>query len=384
MSSIALPGVDPVNDLSLDVFSHAITQHNVLLGDQALSYPGKMGRVVVPLTLAGEPSLPSLITALQHFFEDENQGEVIPPPMLLASFGVKDVFIGVNVTITQHGVCGSAITADGTLVHYFNISNSWRLLLGSFESFDEVMPLALLVCVCLSHTTGKVESHTDVAPDEVALQPFSPRFYDLTQHVWEQTCVLSSIPITGPQQLPDTFVKPCQTHSDLDAEGWFGAPRTHEPLTLIEWAELYRITHDDEQLTWRRWIEGQTRKLASTLRLCGIAVTVTDGLPSGQSTSRIVCRTLDLTELAERVNASACGVLAVFNGNEASRGCKLRFPHHLPELIITSNGSFDSSPFPATCRLQAQLLQIVVTGNTRSLAIAAPAVGTSRTVNLSL
>lgn len=383
--AIANPGTDDINSFTTDTFTGVSRQHTEIQEGPCV-FPSKMGRLVVPFSLRSTLTLAEFSQAAAAWTppgDEANEATVLAPGDLLTLRGVSR-FCGITISpLTTYGISGKLITSSGDHTHYFACSHQWRLSIGSFESFSEVPEIAMCVCVCLAHVAGGAgeASPIPLTPlDAPLLMPQLEGQQDASYR-WPGTNVLSCRPVDSEAQLPSTFVQH-RPASTLESEGWCG-DGYGQYITLTEWFEKYLVTKASEDATWMAWHKDRCSAIAERMLGSIIGVLCVPELPNGESTSRIVTRHLELDVLAASINALDCGITASFK-DKKSRGCRLKFPIKLPGLIVTSNGSFDSSPFPKTAALQAQLLQLLITATTLPKCIACPSVVDTSPVNSTL
>lgn len=383
--AIANPGTDDINILAVDAFAGSYIQH-AEVSDTPTAYPSKIGRLVVPFTLRSTHTLAEFSAAAAAWTLPGEESEIsrsMPPIDVLKGRGVHR-FIGITISpITTYGLSGKFIEEDGSLSHYYACSHQWRLSLGSLTCFDEVPELALCVCLSLSHILGNMGTAAAIISsplhDRLVMEPLAPRRQ--ASFRWPDTDVLSSIPVDTEALLPASFTRPPEGSTYLE-EGWCG-PSAQSFLTLSEWSEHFLTVREEEAEQWRRWHHARCLSILELTQGAAISVKDIPELPNGESTSRIITRHLDLEPLEASINRLNCGVHATFQ-SKRSRGCRLTFDTGLPSIILTSNGSFDSSPFPRTAEMQAHLLQVILLAASYPKCIACPGVVDTSPVNASL
>lgn len=361
MAELSVPANDLINEFSRNVFSGSLVQSSPLLANPRLSYPSKLGRLTVMFDLSTKREV-SELRVLLHPAENT---DVLPPAELLSAFGIPDSVIGVSLSNTVHAINGNVLMSDGSARHYFVCSAQWTLSVGSFEHFLEPVDVALLVCICFSHLLEQAAAPKTVCSVPLRVEPALPPLREPADHAhcWPGSAVVSATPVLGSLSLPESFMLPDSAETAIEAEGWTG-PRRRRICWFSAWLQSYIQVRTSEEESWSRWYSERCAALSERLSLCAVSVSVSAKLPSGQSTNVVITEPLNLEQVCARINALRCGISAEFTGG-ASRGCKITFPtEHLPRFIITSNGSFDCSPFPQTSQLQAELVSLVLTAAT--------------------
>jgi len=385
--SIPGPATDSINDITIDPFTATYVQHHSLSGSSTLDFPCRVGRLVVPFHVECDRNFADLtLAASTHDVREGEEAIITPPKAMLCARRVCESFIGITMSINAFGVSGNVILDDGHTRHYYTCSAAWNLNVGSFECFEEVPRILLCVTVCFGWLLGGLRETFTAPPTPMLCAPLHlPQLEDVSKmrHQWPLTSVLSITPVSGPIRLPTSFARELDSSCDYVAEGWAGTS-TECWMTLSDWFARFCTVRDAEIETWREWLLSQIQIVNQLLVGTGCAVENLAQVPSGQSTSRILTQCLRLGALADGINSLRCGIEADFTSNSGARGCRIMFPFDMHSLIITSNGSFDSSPFPKTAALQAHLLASIVTAAQQAPPSSGPAAVTFKTENSGL
>jgi hypothetical protein len=353
-----LPSIhqDTINQIEVDHFANTVTQKTSLSNSTQLTYPGKLGRVAACFQLESHADM-----ALCRQRAEDQLGVCAPPHTrsmrpqadILSAFHITHG--GITLILSRNGgVHGSVLRADGSHYCHYSCSTSWLLSIGATDDFQRVYESVVCVCVCLSLLVMPTTPSAGPAPpcpislildpcDSVCLSSFS----------WGDSPVLSSVAVDRCLSLPPSFE--CVPTSGFGAE-WTGM--SCGSVSLREWADLYHTTAARDSASWDNWHEHVTQACAHTLRDCDVCVANVRLPPSGACASRVPTTQLDLDRLEHAVHNLACGMRA----QTCARGCRLQFPQelNLPSLMVTSNGCFDSSLFPRTAQLQADLISLVL------------------------